>query len=69
MKTKTKYIYEIKTLDYSNKPIVEYNKSFYSHGEAKEYIDNLKMGNAYDMHHLKVHSRFSYITIKPYREI
>jgi len=61
---KTKYIYEIETLDYSNKSIVEYKKAFTSHGEAEEYIDNLKMGNAYDMHHLKVHSRFSYVTIK-----
>ena len=72
MKTKTHYIYEIHTIDTGNtnahsknadKAGDKYLKTFSSHGEAKEYVDSLKKGNAYDQHYLKVNSKFRHVTV------
>ena len=74
MKTKTEYIYEIQTLDTGKidihskraaEDVVIYMKSFLSHDEAEEHIRSLKMKSAYDMHYLRVYSRFHHITITP----
>ena len=71
-KTKTEYIYEIHTIDTGNtnaysknadKAGDKYLKTFSSHGEAEEYVDSLKKGSAYDIHYLKVNSKFRHVTI------
>ena len=74
MKTKTEYIYEIQTLDTGktnpytknvSAAVTMYLKSFSSHGEAEKYVHSLKMENAYDIHYLRVHSKFHHVTITP----
>ena len=74
MKTKTEYIYEIQTLDTGKTnphtknaagSVATHLKSFSSHAKEKEYVRSLKMESAYDMHYLRVNSKFHHVTITP----
>ena len=74
MKTKTEYIYEIQILDTgktnpyiknASAAVTIHSKSFSSHGKAEKYVHSLKMESAYDMHYLRVHSKFHHVTITP----
>lgn len=71
-KTKTEYIYEIHTIDTGKTYVNSKNddksgdrclKSFSSHIEAQKYVNSLKKGSAYDLHYLKVSSKFCHAIV------